>query len=427
MNNLRTPACTAGEQRGAAALIVTMLLFLAMVLVAGFVNRNLVFEQRSATNQYRSTQAFEAAEAGLEWALAQLNSNRRLGADCRPTTDPAATSFRTRYLSFTRATATFTPATWSRAGIATALQPACVRSGSDWACSCPAQGLPVLSPPSGTAPAAAFMLQFLPTDKPAIVRVAATGCTSLAGACLPGSPTSADATAVVEVALGLRAGLRTPPVAAITTRGAFSADAAPLGVHNPDPATAIAIHAGGSIAASQARLTLPAGAVQAGALVSNDTALAGMNTDRFFASYFGIDKAGWKNRPAVTTIDCSNDCSAALTAAIGAAADSALIWVDGDLTLAGPMTLGSADHPVVIIVSGAVQFDAAVALHGVVYGAAIRWSGPGGGALVRGAVLSESSYQGTGAPEVFYDTAVLATLNGNSGGFARVSGSWRDF
>ena len=36
------------QQRGAAALVVTMLLFFAMVLVAVFVNRNLVFEQRSS-------------------------------------------------------------------------------------------------------------------------------------------------------------------------------------------------------------------------------------------------------------------------------------------------------------------------------------------------------------------------------------------
>ena len=404
-----------------------MLLFFAMVLVALFVNRNLVFEQRSAANQYRSTQAFEAAEAGLEWALAQLNNPLRLGADCRPTADPAATSFRTRYLTFVRSGATFTPATWSQAGVATALRPTCVRSGSGWACSCPSQGLPALDPPPGATPAAAFTLQFLPSTKPGIVRVSATGCTSLAGACLPGAATSADATAKVEVAFGLLAGLRTPPVAAITTRGAFDADAAPLGVHNPDPATGIAIHAGTTLAASRARLTPPAGAPMASALVGNDSALAGLSTDRYFASTFGIDKAGWKNQPAVTRIDCSGDCSRALATAVGTAADNALIWVNGDLALTGPLTLGSVQHPVVIVASGAVRFDGAVALYGVLYSAALRWDDTRGGAFLRGAALSESSYQGDGTPEIFYDTAVLAALTGDSGSFARVNGSWRDF
>ena len=108
------------QQRGAAALIVTMMLFFAMVLVAVFVNRNLVFEQRSSANQLRSTQAFEAAEAGLEWALAQLDNPQRLAADCTPSTDAAATSFRSRYLNFNRSNASFTPVTWNRAGVLTA-------------------------------------------------------------------------------------------------------------------------------------------------------------------------------------------------------------------------------------------------------------------------------------------------------------------
>ncbi len=47
--------CSTQTQRGAAALVVTMLLLFAMVLVAAFANRHLVFEQRSAANQARST------------------------------------------------------------------------------------------------------------------------------------------------------------------------------------------------------------------------------------------------------------------------------------------------------------------------------------------------------------------------------------
>ena len=57
----------------------------------------------------------------------------------------------------------------------------------------------------------------------------------------------------------------------------------------------------------------------------------------------------------------------------------------------------------------------------------MTWSNTSGGAFVRGAALTEADYQGLGAPEFIYDTGVLATLAGNSGSFARVSGSWRDF
>ena len=417
-------ATPAARQRGAAALVVTMLLFFAMVLVAVFVNRNLVFEQRSSANQYRSTQAFEAAEAGLEWAQAQLNHNARLGPDCLPATDATATSFRARYLSYTRTTSAFAPVTWNDAGNVAALQPTCVRTERGWSCSCPVQGPPVLDPPPGNSPAPAFTLQFEAGAKPGIVRVVSTGCTRLAGACLPGSSTSVDATARVQTDLGLIGGLRTPPAAALTTRGAFDADAATLGVHN----SGIAVHAGATIAAGHARLSTPAGASLAGALVGNDTALANLSTDQFFASYFGLDKTGWKNQPSVARVDCSAGCGAAVVAAIADAADNAMVWVEGDLDLAGPLTLGSAQHPVVIVVNGTVRLDGAVMLHGLVYGQALNWSHTtGSGAALRGALIGEGDYRGDGAPELFRDTELLSLLKGNTGSFVRVSGSWRDF
>ena len=46
--------------RGAATLIVVMLLFFIMSMVAAYTSRNLIFEQRTSANQYRSSQAFEA-------------------------------------------------------------------------------------------------------------------------------------------------------------------------------------------------------------------------------------------------------------------------------------------------------------------------------------------------------------------------------
>ena len=419
---------TARRQRGAAALVVTMLLFFAMVLVAVFVNRNLVFEQRSSANQYRSTQAFEAAEAGLEWAQAQLNHNARLAADCLPSADIAATTFRARYLGYAKATSAFTPLTWNNAGSVTALQPTCVRADSGWSCSCPLNGAPVLSAPTGNSPAPAFTLQFAAGAKPGIVRVIATGCTRLAGACLPGSSASTDATARVQTDLALLGGLRTPPAAAITTRGAFDADAAPLGVHNPDPESGLAIHAGGTIAAGQARLGTAAGTSVAGALAGQDTALANLSPDQFFASFFGLDKSGWKNQPTVARLDCSAGCSAALIAAVAEAGDNAMVWVEGDLDLAGPLTLGSAAHPVAIVVNGVARLDGAVLLHGLIYSRSMSWNHTtGSGAALRGAAISEGDYRGDGAPELFRDAATLALLKGNTGSFVRVSGSWRDF
>jgi hypothetical protein len=416
------------SQRGAAALVVTMGLFFAMVLVAAYVNRNLVFEQRIAANQYRSTQAFEAAEAGVEWAITQLDRNRRVGLDCLPTEASSALSFRSRFLRFNRLDGSFTPQARVDGPSSAALSPACVRSTAGWSCSCPPHDAAAAHPAERDDASVAFTLQFLPTRKPGTVRISSTGCTRSTGDCLADAKSSAgDANAKVDVAIGLLAGLRTPPVAALTTRAAFDADSADLSVSNTDPATSVAIHAGARISAGHAHVTTAAGASASGALIADDDSLAAMSTDRFFASHFGLDKIAWKRQPEVTIVECSADCDEALTTAAASAADSALIWIEGDLALRGPLTLGSKQRPVVIVASGAIRLDGAVAITGVIYGAAIRWNNTGAAGFVRGAALSESTYQGTGSPRFDYDAAVLAALASHSGSFARVSGSWRDF
>ena len=424
--HLPSPSTSPRQQRGAAALIVTTLLFFAMVLVTLFVNRNLVFEQHASANQYRATQAFEAAEAGAEWALAQLSNPQRLGPDCQPVADATATSFRSRYLN--QASASFVPRTWNSGSTAAPLQPTCVRSSAGWNCSCPASSAPVLDVPAGDGPFPAFSLQFMAGDKAGSVRVVSTGCTRLAGVCFAGSAGSPEAVARVEVTVALFAGLRTPPAAALTTRGNVDADSAAFGAHNADPATGIAVHAGGTISAGQARLTGTAGAPLSAAVLANDAGLASPSAERFFASWFGLDKERWKNQPTVKRITCSSDCGAVIEAAIAAVDGSALLWLDGDLSLNGPVTLGSPEHPVVLVVTGAARLRGAVTFHGLLHAASLQWDDTlAAGALLRGAAVSEAGYGGNGSPDFVYDRHALELLQTRSGTFTLVNGSWRDF
>jgi hypothetical protein len=162
-------------------------------------------------------------------------------------------------------------------------------------------------------------------------------------------------------------------------------------------------------------------------LVANDTALAESTAERFFASHFGADHFGWKGLPMVTHLECQGDCSSALATLVAAAADVSVIQVDGELSLAGPLSLGTPERPVLIVASGAVRLEGAVALHGVLHGESLHWDQADAGALVRGALLSETEYAGNGAPELIRDAAVLERLTHGSGSFARVNGAWRDF
>jgi len=416
------------RQRGAAALIVTMVLFFAMLLAAAFANRNLVFEQRTSTNQYRSTQAFEAAEAGLEWALAQINSPLRIGPDCRPTADASAPAFRERFLGAQVGTGGFSGATWADGTSSAPLQPACVRAQAGWNCSCPAAGHPQPVAPAGPGIQPAFTLQFAAGGKPGLVKVIARGCTSLAGACLPGSATTTDSSARVEVTLGLLPALGTPPAAALTARGRLDTATA-WGAHNPDSASSgLAVHVGGAIQAPLLRVTPPAGTPLADASVAGDTSLSSLTADRFFSTTFGLDKTGWKNQPTVRTLDCSGNCSALLAEAIATSGGSPMVWVAGDLVLDGPLDIGSPQHPVVLVAQGSVTLNGPVRLHGVLYGGSVAWNDTATpGALLRGALISEGDVLGGGSPDIYFDAAVLSALKANGGSFARVSGSWRDF
>ena len=420
---------TSRREHGVAALAVTLLLLFAMLLGVAFVNRNLIFEQRASANQYRSTQAFEAAEAGLEWALARLNDNRRLDANCLPTADMTATSFRTRYLRHDAPAAAHSAIRWLDAGVVTPLRPTCVLGAGGWDCSCPANGRAILTPPVGTAPAPAFTVEFQDAGRPGLVRAVAVGCTGLGAECAPAGDGTTDAIARVQVLFGLMPGLRTAPAAALTVHDAVDADSAAFGAHNRDAASGgLAIHAGGAVGAALAHLSVPAGAPASTAIAGNDAALSGLTRTQFFASWFGIDRSGWKGQPAAQRLACSTDCTALLLSAIARDAAPTLIHAAGDVRIVGPVTLGSRDQPVVIVADGALRFEGAVVLNGVGYGASIAWNHTAGpGALVRGALLSEGDYQGDGAPEIVRDSELLARLQGDAGTFTRVNGSWRDF
>jgi hypothetical protein len=46
---------------------------------------------------------------------------------------------------------------------------------------------------------------------------------------------------------------------------------------------------------------------------------------------------------------------------------------------------------------------------------------------MRGAALVEGSYQGEAAADFVHDATLLARLQRQTGSFARVNGSWKDF
>ena len=81
------------RQRGAATLAVSLVLLFAMLMTAAYAHRSLLLEQRLSANQYREAQAFEAAQSGIDWAVAQLNQARPVDDRCEQGDSAGSRSF----------------------------------------------------------------------------------------------------------------------------------------------------------------------------------------------------------------------------------------------------------------------------------------------------------------------------------------------
>lgn len=426
------------RQRGAAALAVSMVLLFVMTLVAFFVNRGLLFEQKTSANQYRSTRAFEAAEAGLEWATAMLNEARTVDAACVPAAGQPA-SFRDLYVPAVGAASDLTPAANAR--------PGCRVSGGALSCSCPAPGT---APNLGGSTEPSFTVEFTdePTDVHA-VRVSAYGCINQAGACVPGATDGGDATAVVRATLKLRPVLRAAPAAALTA-GGWAQVCGSFNIANQyAPANGYLVDAGGQIQIGTATYqsgALPAGAPTCGGgggqtlstipgtplasvMVAGDTSLSSIagDSDSMFAAFFGTTLAQFQSAPSTRVISGGNASSRADQVLTDYALGYRSFWIDGDVQFNGSAALGSAADPVTLASSSAMSFTGNYDIYGVIYSDSANWNDLGTGTSdVHGAVISRMNYRNNGNGSIVYDPAVLGRVR-DRGVLVRVPGSWHDF
>ena len=166
------PRFARADQRGVAALFVTVMLCFAMVLAVAVAHRNVVVEEQRSANELRAASAFEAAEAGLDWALARINDPSRIGADCLPSADAAALSFRERMVRIDVPSGDLAPRTWMDGGSAGAVAGRLRARRRRLDLPLPGGGRPVLPAVRGSAMAPAFVVELAASTRPDVVRVA---------------------------------------------------------------------------------------------------------------------------------------------------------------------------------------------------------------------------------------------------------------
>lgn len=412
------------QQQGMASLIIVALLFFVVSLVAAYTNRNLIFEQRTSVNQYRSTQAFEAAEAGVDWALAMLNGGSIEADSCNASDDPDDTTFRERYLVIdpeNGIAAARDPDPANRGSV----WPSCVFTGGAWNCSCPSAGSADLD---GTGPAFRVRLSGASGVHPGLVLVEVNGCTRTDDQCLnfPAASVGGEGRATVSVLVALRSALRELPLATVTTRQDLAITGTGINVYNSEPlGTGITILAGGAISGT-ADLGSIGGTPGSASTIANDAGLQGLATaDRMFESSFQLTPTMFGNQAGLRPLnECVGGCDATAVAEAAGLNRGRILYIDGDLDVNAD--LGSADAPVALVVTGSVSFSAAATVHGLIYSRAEDWAF-GGAGTVRGALIAEGRMSGDATSTLIYDRAVLRRLQWQTGTFVRVPGSWADF
>ena len=441
-------------QRGAASLIVVMLLFFLMALVAAYTSRNLIFEQRTSTNQYRASQAFEAAEAGLNWALAQLNGGR-IDANCEDTNDPNQTTFRGRYIESIDLDGNITIKTRTPGpGVEPALLPACVfdPDSTGWLCSCPSDAAPSLPTPASplSKPMFRVRLEYVTTTpRRDVIRIVSAGCTRVDPACLSANPSApgGDAIAVLSAVVTLRSGLSTAPAAPITARRNVTLAAgagAPVltQASNVDPSgSGLTVLAGGSVIGVVGTdfqpLTLP-GTPPELSVVGNDSRIAGYGTGaRMFGALFGMSPDLHRDQPAAVQLDCTGGCDSTDVNGVLTRYPGRVVWITGDLEVNGDIgaaptagTLAAAElaahRPALLIVTGNASLTSGT-VWGVIYSQAADWNLGAGSAVVQGGLIAEGNLTGSGQQQLVYNAELLRELRTRTGSFVRVPGGWRDF
>lgn len=172
-------------------------------------------------------------------------------------------------------------------------------------------------------------------------------------------------------------------------------------------------------------------------IVEQDDSLANLSSDEFFLNFFGTTMADYKNTRVTLTTTGANSGSDAPTG-VNLATDE-IVWVDGDASWSnvtvGCSVAGASNasgmycngdiQPSIVIVDGNLKVSGNITFWGLLY---VTGEVSGSGSTdIRGAMMiSDPNGNTTGSLRIFYNSAVLRSL-ADSGQMGGGGGSWRDF
>ena len=353
------------QQKGGTILTLLIFLMSGMVMSLGWVHHQILFSQQSAQNDAMRSQAMALAETGFSWAQAYLNSAH----------------------SAARSLCSFSPGQPTlRAQAGHFL--ACQHQASSWSCQC-GQYLALENLPSNPGPS--FLIELLPSQMQRSIKVRSRACVEGGVACLN------QAQAELHQTWSLMGGLHHMPNAALLALGSVHISG------SSDP-----IH--GNNITNFFKYPLMSQPVK--------------QSSELFKFMFGFDQHEWQTQTSLRTLDCEAPCSDNLTKNL---ADPSVTMIHlSKLHIDSPITLGSADRPVLLVVDGLAQLNAPTTLYGLLYAGRITSKAPESTLQIHGALVSETEITLEARPMLHFDPLLLQKLQNSTGSYIRMPATWTD-
>jgi len=382
------------KQRGAATLITSLILLVAMTIITIFAARSALMEQKIFANEFRSKQAFEAAEAGLGYAIAYLLTAGGGDKDSDGIIDDVD-----------------------------------VDNDSN-------------IPNNTLANSSKYHVDLVDNSAGKFTNITVTST---------GLSDDDSATAIVSQIVAIVPAIPDVPGNPLISKGAVSINGA-AEIINPEGNATIwtgdntVTFSGASGKTKIPDPSNPAVLIDSSDsnglgpdVIAGDTNLSALTDAQFFEAFMGTDKSSYQGSGQVREVaaaDAGNAYSAG-TPGIDLAREE-ILWVNGNPSLSGNVTVGctvtvtggnvcpSANtKPVVLVIDGNLSGNGTVKVYGLVY---ITGDFAGSGNLeVTGAVIMEGDVTGTGSLNVTYDSSVLQAAGSIPLAAGSLAGSWHDF
>jgi len=378
------------SQTGAATLITSLIMLVAMTIITIFAARSALMEQKIYANEFRAKQAFEAAQAGLDYGISYVLAEGGADKDA----DDVIDTFALRTLTNS---ADYQITLTDNGGVNSTqtLVESTGRSDDD----------------SATATISQLVVTFpaLPTT--------------------PGNPVTARGLVNVSGTGDIVNPEGSSTIWSGSTNINFSGSGTTQ-IHDP------------SVPANDYSQP-PVESSNSGGLgpdiISGDTNLSTLTGDQFFENFMGTDKASFKNSGSVREVapaDAGNLYNA-VNDGLDLARDE-IVWVDGNMSLSGShvgCTVdpgGSADcataniDPIILVVDGDLTINGNLRIYGVIYvtGNIVNANGT---ASIDGAAIVEGDVSGTGTLDITYNSSIVNEAANIARVAGNLAGSWRDF